>query len=70
VKDGCAALNDLCASLKSVALLQEPNLDFLQAPIREEITQICKVALSTPVWSRLRHASKLPLFGSPVVPSS
>jgi hypothetical protein len=47
VKDKYASLHDLYATLKTrhvdaTIAIQEPNLDFLQAPIREEITKICK----------------------------
>jgi hypothetical protein len=46
-KDGYAALEDLCASLKSrhddAMAISEPNLDFLQAPTREAILKICKI---------------------------
>jgi hypothetical protein len=45
-KDNYASLQDLCATLKTrhvdAIAIQEPNLDFLQAPIRDKITKICK----------------------------
>jgi hypothetical protein len=45
-KDKYAALNDLCVTLKNrhvdAIAIQEPNLDFLQATVRDAITDICK----------------------------
>jgi hypothetical protein len=45
-KEGYSALHDLCASLKTRAVdaiaIQEPDLDFLQAPVRDAILEICK----------------------------
>jgi hypothetical protein len=45
-KDNYTSLQDLCATLKTrhvnAIAIQEPNLDFLQAPIRDKITKICK----------------------------
>jgi hypothetical protein len=45
-RDNFTSLNNLCATLHSKQVdaiaIQEPNLDFLQAPIREAILKICK----------------------------